>query len=79
MKRAPVRQIAEAVERQGGDLDDVRDLVLCWERMHGRLRQANELYLAGDAAGAEKLWRELELAYGKPLDELPRMRKRRAA
>jgi hypothetical protein len=29
-----VRAIAEAVEREGGDMDDVRDLVAVWERQH---------------------------------------------
>ncbi len=76
---APVRQMAEAVERHGGDMEDVRDLLLAWERLHGGIKAANELFSAGKHDEAEKLWKQLEERFAKPLDDLAadRMRARR--
>jgi hypothetical protein len=41
LPRSLVAAVARAVERQGGDLEDVRDLLEVWERLaadpHGRL------------------------------------------
>jgi hypothetical protein len=41
LPRSLITAVAEAAERQGGDLDDVRDLLDVWERLaadpHGRL------------------------------------------
>jgi hypothetical protein len=34
MSEAPLAAIAAAVEREGGDADDVLDLVAVWERLH---------------------------------------------
>jgi hypothetical protein len=70
--RATIRQIAEAVEKQGGDMGDVRDLVECWERLHAGLAAANVRFAEGDHAGAESVWAELEAEYGKPLDQVVR-------
>jgi hypothetical protein len=70
--KVPVRQIAEAVERQGGDMEDVRDLVYCFERLHGQLADANVAYNAGDALAAEATWKQLEAEFSKPLDEVVR-------
>jgi len=41
LPRSLIVAVAQAVEKQGGDLDDVRDLLDVWERLaedkHGRL------------------------------------------
>lgn len=41
LPRSVLIAIASAVERQGGDMDDVDDLIACWERLcgdqHGRV------------------------------------------
>jgi hypothetical protein len=65
-----VRQIAAAVEAQGGDLTDVQDLVSIYERMQTRLRVANAAAEAGNEQAAEKEWERLEAEYGKPLQEV---------
>jgi hypothetical protein len=36
MPQSVIRAIATAVERQGGDMDDVDDLVLVWQRVARR-------------------------------------------
>lgn len=70
--RATTKQIADAVEAQGGDLADVQDLVACWERLHAGLATANVRFAEGDHAGAESVWAELEAEYAKPRDQVVR-------
>ncbi|MGO8906630.1 MAG: hypothetical protein ACLQMH_13545 [Solirubrobacteraceae bacterium] len=67
-----IRAIADAVERAGGDMEDVRDLLEVWERLRGDLRDANASFNAGDESGAEKRWKELEDEFARPLDEIVR-------
>lgn len=68
--RATTKQIADAVEAQGGDLADVQDLVSVWERLHAGLAAANVRSAEGDHAGAESVWAKLEAEYAKPLDQI---------
>ncbi|HME02089.1 MAG TPA: hypothetical protein VKG38_03540 [Solirubrobacteraceae bacterium] len=70
--KGPVRQIAGAVERHGGDISDVQDLVRCFERLHSGLEQANALHHAGDELVAEDQWQKLEDEFARPLDEIIR-------
>jgi len=71
--KVPVRQIAEAVERVGGNLGDVEDLVECFERLHAGLADANAAYNAGDEQAAERKWQALEAEFAKPLDDVVRV------
>lgn len=73
----PVRQIAEAVERQGGDMEDVKDLIRCFERIHVGLHRANAVYNAGNEQAAEEVWRSLEGEFANPLDDIARDRQGR--
>jgi hypothetical protein len=77
MDEATVRAIANAVERQGGDIDDVDDLIETWERLHAGLAAANVRFAEGDRAGAESVWTQLETEFSKPLDDLVRDRQGR--
>ncbi len=72
LDQAIVREIADAVERQGGDLDDVKDLVATWGRMQQRLATASAAYNAGEHDVAEAQWRDLEREFSKPLDHVVR-------
>jgi hypothetical protein len=74
--RSTLRQIAEAVECQGGDLADVQDLVSCWERMQERLRHANALCVAGNEQAAEAVWQKLDAEFAKPLEDVVREHRR---
>jgi hypothetical protein len=74
--KVPVRQIAEAVERQGGDMEDVKDLIRCFERMHAGLERANALYVGGDERAANEAVRQVA-GFDKPLNEIVRDRQRR--
>ena len=67
-----LRQIARAAERHGGNLEDVRDLVRCWERMHDRLDAANTAHAAGNTEQAEIDWAKLEAEFAKPIDDIVR-------
>lgn len=68
--RALVRRIALAVEAQGGDFDDVRDLVGCWERLHAGVHAASAIAHNGDEARAERMWDRLAAEFEKPLEQV---------
>jgi len=65
-----VRQLADAVEAQGGDLDDVRDLVETWRRVNERLAAACDLHNDGDEVAANAAYDDLDQQFGKPLDQI---------
>jgi hypothetical protein len=75
--RSTIIAIANAVERQGGDMEDVEDLIATWERLHAGLAAASEASNAGDERAAEEAWRELEEEFSKPLDAVVRDRQGR--
>jgi len=68
--RATTTQIADAVEAQGGDLDDVRDLVETWRRVNERLAAACDLHNDGDEVAANAAYDDLDQQFGKPLDQI---------
>jgi hypothetical protein len=51
--RTVIIAIARAVERQHGDVDDLRNLVECWEDKHGDQSRANDA--RGPAREAEPI------------------------
>ncbi|HEY5342494.1 MAG TPA: hypothetical protein VIJ66_02425 [Solirubrobacteraceae bacterium] len=68
--KATRTQIANAVEAQGGDLDDVIDLIETYERVQRRLSAACDLHDQGDEVAAQAAYDELDRDYGKPLDQI---------
>lgn len=65
-----LRQIGQAVEAVGGDIDDARDLADTYARIQDRLAEANRLEQAGDTAAADAIGDELERDYAKPLGHI---------
>ncbi len=77
MRAIPIEQIARAVESVGGDMEDVADLIDCYQRMQDRLAEANRLDQAGDHAAADRIGDKLERDYAQPLRDIAAERVRR--
>jgi len=65
-----IRQLADAVEAQGGDLDDVRDLVETWRRVNERLAAACDQHNDGNEDEANAAYDDLAAEFGEPLDRI---------